>query len=188
MKRNSIMIILVLCLSVAISTPANAVYKNHKSASTTTYSWGDRLTGESTMKTAWRNAISSINSDQSHVRFSLASTSTKRILNTFHESSTTLHGKIIYDDVINGILVEFRAMLNVGNSNVTTKANTAKSTGVHELAHAIGLADLSSGTSIMNTQRNRENIHTLQSIDKSRITAYYTAESSRLNASDKPFE
>lgn len=178
MKLNSIIFlaVLVFCLSLVSIKPASAVYKDHKSALSTTYSWGDRLTGDSFAKTAWINAINSINYDQNYVRFISSSTSTKRILNTFYESSTSLHGRIYYDKITNGILVEFRALLNVGNNNVATKVNTAKSTAVHELAHAMGLDDLSSGTSIMNTQRNRESIHTLQQIDKSRITILYTAQ------------
>ncbi len=115
------------------------------------------------------------------VRFSLASSPTKRILNTYNEVSSTNYGRIQYNRVSNGILVEFTVMLNVGNKNLTGNSTVAKSTGVHELAHAIGLDDLTSGTTIMNGNRDRTRIHTLQSIDKTRINTYYSAQQSRVN-------
>ncbi len=48
---------------------------------------------------------------------------------------------------------------------------TPQSTGVHELGHAAGLADLSSGTAIMNTSRNRESIFTPRTDDVNGVNA-----------------
>lgn len=59
------------------------------------------------------------------------------------------------------------------NDNAVKVSTVAKSTGVHELGHALGLDDKSSGTSIMNTERARTKITTPQTDDLNGIKAIY---------------
>jgi hypothetical protein len=49
--------------------------------------------------------------------------------------------------------------------------NARKSTCVHELGHAMGLNDLTSGTAIMNVNRNRDSIYNPQSDDINGVNA-----------------
>jgi len=48
---------------------------------------------------------------------------------------------------------------------------TPQSTGVHELGHAAGLDDLSSGSCIMNSNRDRESIYTPKTDDVNGVNA-----------------
>ncbi len=60
----------------------------------------------------------------------------------------------------------------VGNSNIT-QTNVARSTANHEYGHVLGIDDLTSGTAIMNVNRNRKTIYVPKADDKNGITAIY---------------
>lgn len=69
-------------------------------------------------------------------------------------------------------MLSYNASINISNPNIKG-TNVAKSTAVHEIGHSLGLNDVTSGTSIMNGNRNRKTIHTPQSIDKTRVKSLY---------------
>ncbi|PLR75236.1 peptidase [Bacillus sp. V3-13] len=140
------------------------------STSYPTYSWGDRLTGSSVIKTGWQNAITSWHGKQSKVRFTYSSGSTSK-LNSWYETSSTYYGRMYTSYDAFKFVTKFTGELNAGNTNIT-KTNVAQSSGVHELGHAMGI-DHVSGTSIMNTSRDRTRIYTPQTDDVNGINAIY---------------
>lgn len=93
-------------------------------------------------------------------------------LNSWFESSSTYYGrmKTSYNTSTKKV-TKFAGDINAGNTNIT-KSNVAKSTGVHEFGHAIGIGH-NSGTSIMNSNRNRTTMHVPQTDDKNGVNAIY---------------
>lgn len=137
----------------------------------TTYKWGDRLTTSGSIirngweagDAAWYNA-SSFNF--------LENSMSVNVLNSWVESSSSYYGRMTtYFDSSTKIVSRIAGDINAGNTNITT-ANVAKSTAVHELGHAIGIAH-NSGTSIMNSSRNRATMHVPQTDDKNGVNAIY---------------
>ena len=62
----------------------------------------------------------------------------------------------------------FEILLNRNMLDTMTSA-TKQSTACHEFGHAFGLSDLTSGTAIMNNNRNRGTLYTAQSDDISGV-------------------
>ena len=62
-------------------------------------------------------------------------------------------------------------MLNSGNTNIGI-TNVARSAAVHELGHPMGLYDLTSGTAIMNQNRDRTSIYVPQTDDVNNLNKF----------------
>ncbi|PEK85150.1 matrixin family metalloprotease [Bacillus mycoides] len=136
-----------------------------------TYKWGDRLDdGSSIIKSGWQAADSSWYT-ASRINFTVSSSSVNK-LNSWFESSSTYYGRMntTYNTSTKKV-TKFAGDINAGNTNIT-KSNVAKSTGVHEFGHAIGIGH-NSGTSIMNSNRNRTTMHVPQTDDKNGVNAIY---------------
>lgn len=69
-------------------------------------------------------------------------------------------------------ITSYNSYLNTGTPSLS-KTNYGRSTAAHELGHAIGLDDLSSGNSLMSHSRDRSLIYTPQSDDLQGVNAIY---------------
>ncbi|MEG2909931.1 MAG: matrixin family metalloprotease [Erysipelotrichaceae bacterium] len=135
------------------------------------YKWGNNLTASgSVIRNGW---IAADNAWSSASNFNLFEHSNSvNTLNSWYESSSSYYGKMsTYVNQTTKIVTKFEGYLNSGNTNIS-KTNVAKSTAVHEFGHAMGIGH-NSGTSIMNSQRNRETMHVPQTDDKNGIRAIY---------------
>lgn len=140
------------------------------STASPTYKWGDRLdSGESLLKTAWKEAISDWERVQSKVDFSYNSESNS-VLNSWYESGSSILGRMTTYRTLNYVS-EFIGELNAGHPKIT-ETNYARSTANHELGHAMGLDHTSNG-SIMDSNRDRSVVYTPQKDDINGINAIY---------------
>jgi len=141
------------------------------SSKSVTFKWGDKLTTSgSVIRTGWENATSSWKSASSF-NFTVSSSSVNQ-LNSWYEYSSSYYG--VMNTTYNSItkqVTKFEGLINAGNTNIS-KSNVAKSAGVHELGHAIGISH-NSGTSIMNSSRDRTTMHVPQTDDKNGVNAIY---------------
>lgn len=155
----------------SMSTSEAYVEAGWKLASkSSTYKWGDRLdSGSSVIRSGWESADTSWNT-ASNIVLS-ANTSSVNTLNSWYEASSTYYGRMSTTYNTSNIVTKFAGDINAGNTNIT-KSNVAKSTGVHEFGHAIGI-DHNSGTSIMNSSRDRTTMHVPQTDDKNGVNAIY---------------
>lgn len=67
------------------------------------------------------------------------------------------YGRILYQGRA-GRTTPFHTYLNTHLSQIRNNANVRESVASHELGHMLGLADRTSGNSIMNTNRNRSTL------------------------------
>ena len=111
----------------------------------------------------WPTAYSSITTFQSSV--------TGNTLGMMNTASSSLYGKTTYAQFL-GTIFTFNVYLNVGNPNISGN-NVARSTANHELGHLLGLDDISYGTAIMNSNRNRSSIYLPQTDDVNGVIAAY---------------
>ena len=156
--------------TLAVPTYAYSTTSWKLSSKAASYTWGDRLqTSGSVIRNAWESADDDWYSASS-VNFYYYSNSVN-VLNSFYESSSSLYGRtsISYSG---GIVTSFTANVNAGNSNIT-QSNVARSTANHEFGHVLGLDDLTSGTAIMNVNRNRGSVYVPQTDDKNGIASIY---------------
>lgn len=118
-------------------------------------------------RSSWASAFSYWNNAQSQVHFSQDSSST----NTVGHSTlvnTTDYG---FNEIgISGYtVVYFNARINLSNPAIlngsTYNYTVAASAATHELGHPLGLGDLTSGTAIMNVNRDRSTIYKPQTDD-----------------------
>ena len=73
----------------------------------------------------------------------------------------------------NGHIYYFFGKLNAGNPDIIN-TNVARSTANHELGHLLGIADLNSGTAIMNVDRDHSSVYVPQTDDVNGVIATYT--------------
>ena len=137
----------------------------------TSYSWDSTISWNISMKNAWNSARDAWGSSNGVTYYYMSNSGYKQ--GCMKEASSSLYGEITYAPNIWGDMMGYSAKINISNPNIT-KTNVAKSTAVHEIGHSLGLDDLTSGTSIMNGNRNRQTIHIPQSIDKSRVNSLYS--------------
>lgn len=177
LERKKLVSFLLLSVVFSIifvmsSTNANAYSLNGRKlpSKNFAYKWGDNLSESSSViadafRTATGDWYSAVNIDLFY------STLAKSTLNSYHVSSSSEYGytSTSYNSST-GIVNYYHAYVNGSNSNIT-KNNVARSVAVHELGHPMGLADIQSGTAVMNQQRNRENIYTPQTDDTNGISA-----------------
>lgn len=170
--RFSFAMFVVCALVIAFATSAYA-YSLHTwklASKAASYKWGDRLqTSGSVIRNAWESADDDWYTASS-VNFYYSSSSAN-VLNSISESSTTLYGRTTISHS-NNTVTSFTANINAGNSNISG-SNVARSTANHEFGHVLGIDDLTSGTAIMNTSRNRSSIYVPQQDDKDGITSIY---------------
>lgn len=135
------------------------------------YQWANRLkTSGSVIRNGWVASVVSWNSASS-LNFSYNSSSAN-VFNSWYESSSTYYGRMeTRYNIVTKKVTKFSGDLNAGNSNIS-KPNVAKSTAVHELGHAIGIGH-NSGNSIMNSNRDRTQMHVPQIDDKNGVRAIY---------------
>lgn len=152
-------------------------YKWNKSSvlgfASVTYKWGDNLTiSGSVIRTGFENAIKDWNSAQNHVVFSHNSNSSNT-LNSYYVASTGEYGYCYYE-ATGSTFTLFEAYVNAGNSNIT-KTNVARFVANHELGHAIGLNDVSSGIAIMQNSKHPHELSYFipQTDDKNGVNALY---------------
>lgn len=177
LERKKLVSFLLLSLAFSIifiisSTDANAYSLNGRKlpSKSFAYKWGDNLSeSSSVIGDAFRSATGDWYSAVSINLF--YTTAAKSTFNSYHVSSSSEYGyTTTYFNTSTGIVNYYEAYVNGSNSNIT-KNNVARSVAVHELGHPMGLADLQSGTAVMNQQRNRENIYIPQTDDKNGISA-----------------
>ncbi|MGN7388786.1 matrixin family metalloprotease [Sporosarcina sp. SAFN-015] len=165
----------LLCLLVLTNLLQRDVFayelKGHRQGNPSfiSYKWGSGLTS-SMIQNGWTKGGDSWRvSTKSYVRFYYNSGS----VNTFSQyyiRDYGDYGEIIYLNISGGLLTRFEAKLN---EYAILTNNVAQSVAVHEMGHALGLSDLSSGASIMNHNRNRAVIITPQTDDLNGIRAIY---------------
>lgn len=169
-KLAVMLMLFVLCFSIFQSTASAYSLTGWRFSGTSfiTYKWGASLK-DGVIKTGWTNAASSWRTSTSdNVRFYYDSKSVN-YLTRFTDADSTYYGKMLTSRS-NKMVTKFEGF---ENDNAVKVSTVAKSTGVHELGHALGLDDKSSGTSIMNTERARTKITTPQTDDLNGIKAIY---------------
>lgn len=171
-KFISISLAIFLICSIGFSTDVSAYKKEgwKLPTSTQSYKWGASLKA-GVHKQGWSNAIGSWKSaTKNNVKINLFyHSSSVHFLTRWTEKDSRLYGKMITTKNKKGIVVKYQGYLNdysVKNSNV------AKSTAVHELGHALGIAH-TTGTSIMNSERNRNKMTTPQKDDINGVKNIY---------------
>lgn len=184
--RNKVLIVVVsLSLLGSLFVESASAYKldsdGHRffkcstcNTSYPTYSWGDYMGGTSVIKTGWQNAISDWNNAQSKVEFVYSSGSSSK-LHSMHNLDKSLFGRMQYNYDAFKFVTKFNGYINAYanyNDQKISDTNVARSTGVHELGHAMGI-DHVSGTSIMNTSRNRKTLYKPQTDDINGVNARY---------------
>lgn len=169
----SYFIVLIFQLSVIVSD-AYALNTVHLSSKTASYQWGNNLQiSGSSLRTAWETAINDwANTATTNFYYTPYS---ENNLNTIHEEDSCLYGRIYYLETSGSILLSFSANLNASNTTLATNSTVARSTANHEFGHALGLDDLSSGTSIMNSNRDRTQIFIPRYDDQLGVQAIYDA-------------
>ncbi|MFB5086520.1 matrixin family metalloprotease [Psychrobacillus sp. PGGUH221] len=173
MKIKKVVTSLLLGITIILaSTSVSEAYVLHGwklPSKSSTYKWGTNLDdGSSVIKSGW-SAADSAWYTASSINFTV-NTSSVNTLNSWYEYSSTYYGRMTTTHS-DGKVTKFAGDLNSGNTNIT-KSNVAKSTGVHEFGHAIGIAH-TGGTSIMNSSRDRTTMHTPQTDDKNGVNAIY---------------
>lgn len=129
----------------------------------------------SAAKTAFDSAVSDWNSAQTKINIdlSISNTLSPNVLTTENVADQSLYGDTSWS-YIGTEFISFTAMVNIGNSDVVNKTNTARSAAGHELGHALGLDHTYPPyLSIMNSSRDREVVYTPQNDDISGINALY---------------
>lgn len=174
-KKLTFTFFLLLCLLILASLLQKDVFAyelngyRQGNPSFISYKWGSGLTS-SMIQNGWTNGADSWRvSTKSFVRFYHNSGS----VNTFSQYYVRDYGdygEILYLNISGGLLTRFEAKLN--EFSISTN-NVAQSVAVHEIGHALGLSDLSSGASVMNHNRNRAVIITPQTDDLNGIRAIY---------------
>ncbi len=169
----SLLLVSSLVFASMAITEAYTIHGYKLPSKSATYKWGDRIingaSGSSTIKPAWEAADTSWNI-ASNVIFSLNSSSVNTLSSWYEIDSNYYARAFVYPDS-NAIVYKFNLDINAGNSNNYT-TNVAKSSGVHEFGHALGI-NHNIGVSIMNSTRNRATIHTPQADDKAGINDIY---------------
>jgi hypothetical protein len=166
--------LLVLMLSLLFSsfqvTQAYVKEGWRLSVNGTSYKWGSNLdSGSSVIKSGWQSADSAWGS-ATNTNFFYHSSSVN-ILNSWYEYSSTYFGRYTVNYNSSNVVTKATGDLNSGNTDIT-KPNVAKSSGVHEFGHWLGIGH-NSGTSIMNSGRDRELMHVPQTDDKNGVNAIY---------------
>lgn len=169
-KFAVMLLFFVLLFSIFQSTASayNLIGWRFTSTSFISYKWGASLK-DGVIKTGWTNAASSWRTSTSdNVRFYYDSNSVN-YLTRFTDADSTYYGKMVTTTNSNKMVTKFEGF---ENDNAVKVSSVAKSTAVHELGHSLGL-DHASGTSIMNSSRNRTKITTPQADDLKGIKAIY---------------
>lgn len=164
--------ILIFVLLVSAVLPTHAFIRAGwllygKSSS---YTWGDRLQGESARKTTWQTAMGDW-TVASSTRFGYVTTSVNTF-NTMYEKSTSLYGETTITHS-GGYVTKFDANLNMGHSDISMYDTVARSTANHEIGHILGLADQTVVTCIMDVTRDRKVVLVPQPDDKRGIRIMY---------------
>lgn len=154
----------------AMPASAYVLLDAHIANKTASYKWGDKCIESSVYKSAWELAIDDWDASNDATYYLSAVSANE--LNLYDEASTSEFGYTRRISVNYDILETFELALNRGNSEIR-KPNVARSTAVHELGHTLGLADRSSGTAIMNTNRDRSSIYLPQTDDINGVNAVY---------------
>ncbi|MCR1836273.1 matrixin family metalloprotease [Oceanobacillus caeni] len=135
------------------------------------YKWGASLK-DGVIKTGWKNGANSWKSKTSTnvgVNFFYHSSSV-HFLTRFTEKDSNYFGKMnVNYNTKTKVVTKYAGYLNdyaVKNSKV------AQSTAVHELGHALGIAH-NNGTSIMNSNRDRNKMITPQTDDVNGVKSIY---------------
>lgn len=133
------------------------------------YKWGASLKN-GTIKTGWVNAGNSWRSKtKQNIRFYHDSRSV-HFLTRYTVANKNLYGKMVttYNKKTKRV-TKFKGYLN---DYSVKKSSVAKSTGAHELGHALGL-DHSNRKAIMNTSRDRTKVTTPQTDDLNGVKKIY---------------
>lgn len=169
--------LMMACMVVPMLTQSASAYSLesfHLRSKSASFVWGDRISSPGTViRNAWESAINDWASASS-CNFYDSSNSANE-LNSFYETSSSLYGRtgLSYDITSEAIYIaSFDAKINAGNSNISTR-NVARSAANHEFGHLLGLNDLSSGTAIMNNNRDRTTIYIPQTDDINGVAAVY---------------
>ncbi|MGX9808846.1 matrixin family metalloprotease (plasmid) [Exiguobacterium acetylicum] len=174
MKKVIAVVVAVLFLiSFSLEDGKAFAYKREKwklSNPTMSYKWGASLES-GRIKTGWKDSIASWESKtSSNIKINLFyHADSVNFLTRFTEKDSNYFGKMNTTYNSSNIVTKFAGYLNdyaVKNSNV------AQSAGVHELGHAFGIAH-NSGTSIMNSSRDRNSMITPQTDDVNGVKSIY---------------
>lgn len=172
--RKTIVTFLFL-VAITIIPPATAYAYSLQSyrlpKGTTQFMYGKELSDYPNVKTQWTNAVNSWNNiSKAPVKFS-SFPAHLNSLSVIVINSSTLYG-VTNSTTSGGKITQFLSLVNMGNPK-NSSSNVIRSVACHELGHLLGLADLSSGTAIMNNNRNRGTLYTPQKDDINGVHAGY---------------
>lgn len=171
--NKKVMLTLTLCIVMFSFSTSNAYVKeNHYLTNmSATYKWGSNMSSTSVIKTGWQDAVSEWNNAGTYITRSVSS---QNVLESRARGSSAEWGLSLiykYDEDSYSAVHFFTCYMNSTKGQWT--ANIAQSVGIHELGHVLGLAHNNVTKSIMNENRNRSTLYTIQQDDENGIAAIY---------------
>ena len=165
---TSLLIACILVTTLVLPIHAYNLTGYYVANMSTQYAWGSNMTSTSIIKTGWQNAVSAWNNEGMNIGYN---SNSRNLLESRYNSTGSENGMSIIDLYSSSPTVkQFVCYMNSAKGGWTS--TTAKSTGIHELGHVVGL-DHVTGRAIMDENRDRTSIYTVQTDDRNGFNAIY---------------